>query len=146
MNTMYAVTLVKQTLSAWCRRNRAETISAMSLIPWTRVRFDNALIPRIRFPNILSSNNSLKGESQEIFDPQFFSPINCSLIIILKYFRIWFLFCRDIREYMYVDSALHIAQSRQEKFDMNFTLSCKARSRKWNFLYKTPRPTLCGKA
>jgi hypothetical protein len=53
----------------------------------------------------------LKGQSNEIFDPRFFhqSSLLRSLIIILKYFRIWFRFRRNI----YVESALcRIAQSR----------------------------------
>jgi hypothetical protein len=45
---------------------------------------------------------SLKGQSHEIFDPRFFHQptLPRSLIITLKYFRIRFRFCRDIREHL----------------------------------------------
>jgi hypothetical protein len=73
-----------------------------------------------------------KGQYQyhEIFDPWFFhqSIIPRSLIIILKYFRIWIRFRRDIREYV------PVAQSRRENLELNFMMSCIVRSRRRNFL------------
>jgi hypothetical protein len=45
---------------------------------------------------------TLKGQYHEIFEPRFFhqSNLSRSLIIILKYFRIWIQFRRDVHEYV----------------------------------------------
>jgi hypothetical protein len=55
---------------------------------------------------------SLKGQSHEIFDLGFFhqSSFPRSLIIVLKYFRIWFRFRRDIANLCRLRAMRHSAE------------------------------------